>query len=238
MGYYTSFDGEFVINPPLMWAEVRSSRFGPDQFEKHRLDVKVRVGEAVVDDDEGTRITRTGVALMPAYEDEMRGYNIVEHVQLFMDEHPGHELVGRLDCRGDDRSRAGARRLRADRRGVLRPAARGTTLSSTGARELLKPGGPARFRHAIDNGTLEVRREFDLGHAVHTRVLGRARPRCEFQPRKWRSKAVKEEVAAVRAAGMVPLRPSDYEASVRHGEPPSAHPIARKLLTDGQPERP
>jgi hypothetical protein len=102
MGYYTSFDGEFVINPPLMWAEVRSSRFGPDQFEKHRLDVKVRVGEAVVDDDEGTRITRTGVALMPAYEDEMRGYNIVEHVQLFMDEHPGHELVGRLDCRGEE----------------------------------------------------------------------------------------------------------------------------------------
>jgi hypothetical protein len=51
------------------------------------------------------------------------------------------------------------------------PLAR-ASLSSTGARELLKPGGPARFRHHMDAGTLEVRREFDVGHAVHTLVLG------------------------------------------------------------------
>jgi hypothetical protein len=102
MGYTTSFDGEFVINPPLTWAEVRASRFAPDAFEKDRLDVKVRVGENVVEDDEGIRISKSGVALMPAYEDEMRGYSIVEHVQAFMDEHPGHELVGRLHCRGEE----------------------------------------------------------------------------------------------------------------------------------------
>lgn len=102
MGYITRFDGEFVISPPLTWAEVRDSRFNPDALEKSRLDVKVRVGESVVEDDEGVRITRTGVALMPAYADEMRGYNIVEHVQLFIAEHPGHQLVGRLDCAGQD----------------------------------------------------------------------------------------------------------------------------------------
>jgi len=102
MGYYTSFDGEFVINPPLTWGEVRSSGFSPDAFEKNELEVKIRVGEQVVDDDEGTRITRTGVALVPAHDDEMRGYNIVEHVQLFIDEHLGHELIGRLDCRGEE----------------------------------------------------------------------------------------------------------------------------------------
>lgn len=101
MGYITRFDGEFVISPPLNWAEVRSSRFSPDQFQTHRLDVKVRVGESVVDDDEGTRIIRTGVALVPAYEDDMRGYNIVDHVQQFINEHPGHALTGRLDCEGE-----------------------------------------------------------------------------------------------------------------------------------------
>jgi hypothetical protein len=52
------------------------------------------------------------------------------------------------------------------------PQLSATTLSSTGARELLKPGGPARYRHAIDNGTLEIRREFDVGHAVHTPRAG------------------------------------------------------------------
>lgn len=102
MGYVTRFDGEFIINPPLTWGEVRASRFGPDQFERYRLDIKVRVGETVVDDDEGTRITRTGVALVPAYEEEMRGYDIVDHVQQFLDEHPGHALVGRLDCAGEE----------------------------------------------------------------------------------------------------------------------------------------
>ena len=102
MGYRTDFDGEFVINPPLTWAEVRASRFAPDAFEKHKLDVKLRVGEQVADDDEGTRIIRTGVALVPSYEDDMRAYNIVKHVQAFIDEHAGHELIGRLDCRGEE----------------------------------------------------------------------------------------------------------------------------------------
>lgn len=102
MGYVTRFDGEFVISPPMTWAEVRDSKFGPDRFEINRLDLKVSVGESVVEDDDGERITRSGVALVPAYEDEMRGYDIVEHVQQFIDEHPRHELVGRLDCAGEE----------------------------------------------------------------------------------------------------------------------------------------
>jgi hypothetical protein len=112
-----------------------------------------------------------------------------------------------------------------------------TTLSSTGARELLKPGGPARFRHAIDAGTLEIRREFDLGHAVHTRVLGAGPTPVRIAAEEWRSKAVKGEVAAVRAAGMVPLRPSDYDASVAMATAVRSHPLAAKLLTGGLPER-
>ena len=102
MGYITHFDGEFIITPPLTWAEVRDSRFSPDNFERHRLDVKVRVGEQVTEDDNGVHIVRTGVALVPAYEDEMSGYNIVDHVQRFLSEHPGHGLVGRLDCAGEE----------------------------------------------------------------------------------------------------------------------------------------
>lgn len=101
MGYITRFDGEFVITPPLTWAEARESRFSPDNFDSHRLEVKVRVGEQVTEDDEGPRIMRTGIALVPAYESEMRGYNIVDHVQRFLDEHPGHKLVGRFDCEGE-----------------------------------------------------------------------------------------------------------------------------------------
>jgi hypothetical protein len=119
------------------------------------------------------------------------------------------------------------------------PALASTTLSSTGAKELLKPGGPARFRHKADAGTVEVKREYDLGHAVHTRVLGSGPVPVRIDAEEWRSKAVKDEVAAVRAAGMVPLRPSDYDASVAMATAVRSHPIARKLLKlgTGQPER-
>jgi hypothetical protein len=122
------------------------------------------------------------------------------------------------------------------------PQLASTTLSSTGARELLKPGGPARFRHAIDNGTLEVRREFDLGHAVHTLVLGAGPTPVEVpgtgkNPDEWRKDDDKAEVARLRAKGYVPLRPSDYAAALAMAEAVKDHPLAKKLLRTGLPER-
>jgi hypothetical protein len=122
------------------------------------------------------------------------------------------------------------------------PALASTTLSSTGARELLKPGGPARFRHAIDNGTLEVRREFDLGHAVHTLTLGSGPEPVEFagtgaDPEAWRKDADKAAVQALRDAGKVPLRPSDFAAAHAMTAAVKAHPLAAKLLVGGEPER-
>jgi hypothetical protein len=103
MGYTTRFSGELRIEPPLTWAEIRDSRFGPERAESERLDVKVRVEEAEVETDEGTMTRRAGVALVPTWEDEMRGYDIVEHVQSFLDSNAGtHALTGRLDCAGED----------------------------------------------------------------------------------------------------------------------------------------
>jgi hypothetical protein len=117
------------------------------------------------------------------------------------------------------------------------PALASTTLSSTGARELLKPGGPARFRHAIDNGVLEVKRHFDVGHAAHTLILGAGPPLIRIDADEWRSKAIKEEVAEVRAAGGVPMRPVDFETAHAMAFAVKDHPIASKLLTGGLPER-
>lgn len=122
------------------------------------------------------------------------------------------------------------------------PQLAATTLSSTGARELLKPGGPARFRHQLDNGTSEVRREYDLGHAVHTLVLGSGPEPVPFagtgaNPEAWQKNDDKAAVAKLRAEGKVPLRPSDYAAAQAMAAAVKAHPIAGKLFAAGRPEQ-
>jgi PDDEXK-like domain of unknown function (DUF3799) len=122
------------------------------------------------------------------------------------------------------------------------PALSSTTLSSTGARELLKPGGPARYRHQLDTGTTVVKREYDLGHAVHTLVLGAGPEPVEVagdgkNPDAWQTNTTKDKVAKFRTEGKVPLRPSDYDAAVAMATAVHDHPLARKLLAAGQPER-
>jgi hypothetical protein len=122
------------------------------------------------------------------------------------------------------------------------PSLASTTLSSTGARELLKPGGPARFRHKADNGTVETKREFDVGHAVHTIALGRGPdvvlfPGTGRNPEAWQTNADKEDVAALRAEGKVPLRPADYRMAHNMASAIYVHPIAGRLLRGGQAEK-
>jgi hypothetical protein len=122
------------------------------------------------------------------------------------------------------------------------PALASTTLSSTGARELLKPGGPARFRHKADNGTVEVKREFDVGHAVHTIALGRGPdvvlfPGTGKNPEAWQTNDDKAAVAKLRAEGKVPLRPADYRMAHAMASSIYIHPTAGKLLRGGQAEK-
>ncbi len=121
------------------------------------------------------------------------------------------------------------------------PIAR-ASLSSSAAKILLKPGGPAKYRHHADAGTVEVKREYDLGHAVHTWVLGAGPepvlfPGTGANPNAWQKKDDIAAVAKLRDAGKVPLRPKDWAAAKAMTAAVKAHPIAAKLLTRGQPER-
>jgi hypothetical protein len=122
------------------------------------------------------------------------------------------------------------------------PALASTTLSSTGARELLKPGGPARFRHKADTGTVETKREFDVGHAVHTIVLGSGPdvvlfPGTGANPEAWQKADDKAAVAALRAEGKVPLRPADYRIAHAMASAVYVHPLASALLRQGRAEQ-
>lgn len=120
----------------------------------------------------------------------------------------------------------------------------GGSLSSTGARRLLPPSCPAKFQHWRENGD-EPNDEFDLGTAAHKLVLGvgpelvRVEGDGKSGPEVWNTTAVKDQVAKVRAAGGVPLKPSAYEAVHAMAEKIRQHPLASALFAPGtgEPER-
>lgn len=122
------------------------------------------------------------------------------------------------------------------------PELAAATLSSTGAKTLLSPGGPARYRHQLDNGTTVVKREYDLGHAVHTLVLGSGPEPVLVRgtganPEAWQKADDKALVAKLRAEGKVPLRPADFAAAWAMATAVNSHPIAGKLFAGGRPEQ-
>jgi len=112
----------------------------------------------------------------------------------------------------------------------------GGSLSSTGVRELLPPSCPAKFfwnrRFARP-----AKKAFDVGHAAHKLVLGAGPELVRIDAEKWLSNAVKAEVAAVREAGGVPLKPADWDAVHAMADALREHPLASKLFVDGAPEQ-
>lgn len=105
-------------------------------------------------------------------------------------------------------------------------------LSSTGVKAMLD--SPARYQHSRAHRVEKT--AFDLGHAVHGMVLGTGLDLVRVDAEEWRTNAVKEEVAAVRAAGGVPLKPSQYDTATAMAEKVKAHPDAGRLFAGGRPE--
>jgi PDDEXK-like domain of unknown function (DUF3799) len=126
-------------------------------------------------------------------------------------------------------------------------------LSASGAKLLVQPGGPARFRHARDHGQAP-RRAFDIGHAAHAAVLGvdpgttvvmctptkrNGDPDGDPYPAPdFKSKSAQEDRDAIRAAGRVPVLASDLVRADEMAAALRQHPIASRLLhpDSGRPE--
>ncbi|WP_432147908.1 DUF6205 family protein [Streptomyces sp. bgisy029] len=105
MGYRTNVTGEFAIEPPLSWNEIKTSPFEPvgrRQYAAIDIDLVLRVEETSVDTEEGTLVRRTGTALVMREIDEYREHGLVGQVQRCLDLFPGHRFIGRLDCEGEE----------------------------------------------------------------------------------------------------------------------------------------
>lgn len=113
----------------------------------------------------------------------------------------------------------------------------GGSLSSSVARAMLPPSCPAlaRWRQLHP----EIKDAFDLGTVAHRLTLGAGPDVVEIKHPDRRTKAAREEIAAARAEGKVPLLTKDLQDVRRMVDAVRAHPIARRLLDPdrgGEPE--
>lgn len=115
----------------------------------------------------------------------------------------------------------------------------GGSLSSTGARRLLPPSCPARYRYDLDHPT-PTTKALDLGTAAHSMVLGIGAPIVLVDAPDWRTKAAREAREAAHANGAVPLLPADYQQVQDMATALRQQPTAGALLDPdrgGSPER-
>lgn len=115
---------------------------------------------------------------------------------------------------------------------------KGGSLSSSGARKLLPPSCPAKFRHWLDEGQAPSR-EFDIGHAAHRLVLGAGPELVVVEADDWRTKAARVARDEAHACGAVPLLPHEYEQVAAMAAALRRHPVAAALLdpTRGRAEQ-
>lgn len=107
-----------------------------------------------------------------------------------------------------------------------------TSISSSGLRALLAPGCPAQFKYDRDNPA-PPKREFDLGHAVHTEVLGEG-PELDPLPfDNYLTKAAKQARDEAREMGAVPLLRHEWEQVQAMAEAIRQHPVAGPLFAPG-----
>lgn len=102
-------------------------------------------------------------------------------------------------------------------------------LSSTGARTLIKPGGPALYAWRRANPEPH-KSAYDLGHAAHLQVLGAGPRVVVVDAADWRTKAAKEARAEAYAAGAVPLLREQYDDVRAMAAALRVHPLAGPLL--------
>lgn len=102
-------------------------------------------------------------------------------------------------------------------------------LSSSGAKKLTKPSTPAHFRQWRD-APQKPKKEFDIGSAAHTVVLGTGRPLHVVEAGSWVTKAAKEERELGRELGRIPVLEKEYEEVQAMADEIRRHPVASFLF--------
>ncbi|MFD7609662.1 PD-(D/E)XK nuclease-like domain-containing protein [Streptomyces sp. NPDC059828] len=113
-----------------------------------------------------------------------------------------------------------------------------SSLSSSGARKLLPPSCPAKFRYEQDHPQ-PATKIFDYGNAAHKLVLGNGPELVVVDADKWNTDAIRAEVAAIRADDGIPLKQHEMDMVQAMAAAIRQHPLAAALLDPayGAPEQ-
>ena len=106
-------------------------------------------------------------------------------------------------------------------------------LSGTGCKTILK--SPAKYRWEVDNPTPPTPAML-LGTCIHTAVLGEG-PAFTIIDGDRRTKAVREEVAAAEADGLIVLNAKDGATVEAVANAVHDHALAAGILSSGEPEQ-
>jgi hypothetical protein len=115
----------------------------------------------------------------------------------------------------------------------------GGSLSSTGARKLLPPSCPAKFRYELDHPRQSTA-EMELGTAAHKIILGTGPEFVVVNEKNWRKQAAQDAAEEARAAGKVPLLIAERRQVDDMADALMAHPVARDVFSaqnGGRPEQ-
>jgi hypothetical protein len=107
----------------------------------------------------------------------------------------------------------------------------GGSLSSTGARTLVKKC-PAVFKWELDHPQ-SYNKALDLGTAAHKLVLDDGPELVLVDADKWNTDAIKADVAAIRAAGNIPLKQHELDQVKAMAAALRQDPDAARLLEPG-----
>jgi hypothetical protein len=108
------------------------------------------------------------------------------------------------------------------------------SISSSQARRLLEVT-PHRWKWERDHPP-EPSDVFDFGTAVHTIVLGVGAQPVDSGHDKWQSNAAKAEVARIREAGAIPLKPKDFDRAHAAAARVRENSDVAALHSAGEPE--
>lgn len=123
-----------------------------------------------------------------------------------------------------------------------------TSLSVSGAKLLLPPSCPAKFRWRMDNPQ-PPKRVFDFGHLAHRLILGEGAKFAVLDPAVHGLKkdgtiadsprataGWKAAETEARANGLIPVSVEDWQTAQAMADKVAAHPVAGPLFTEGQAE--